>query len=296
MAELIKKWGREYQNSLKNKNAHVEGIFHLSFFRPLAFIIVKLVYPLPITPNQISIISMITAIVGGIFFSFGNEASFFFGGILYGLSYVLDNVDGMIARLKKNGTPLGIIVDGFVDYVSGIATYIGLAIGLSKADFPLPISPWILVLVTMISHMFHSMICDYYRREFLAHSMGQSKCTRREKNFFQRRLWQLKKKRGHYIEKGLILFYFLYSGFQLSLTRRKRLYDQETFYRKNRFVMFLWSLIDASAHIFILMITAMIFRPGLYLIYVLVVANLMVLFLWAFQSWNNKKILIKKVE
>ena len=91
----------EFKQSLKNFWA--EELIDLALFRPLAFLLVKILAPLPITPNQISLAAMICGIAGGCAFAGGSRRLFIIGGLLYGFSTILDCCDGMIARLKKNG-------------------------------------------------------------------------------------------------------------------------------------------------------------------------------------------------
>lgn len=60
-------WYSEYKKSLKS--IEVEEIFDLFFYRPLAFILVKIIYPTNITPNQLTIGAIIMGIIGGIFYA-----------------------------------------------------------------------------------------------------------------------------------------------------------------------------------------------------------------------------------
>ena len=134
---------QQYKASIKDIS--IEQPLHLYFFRSIAFVVVKLFYRFPLTPNQISFLSMIAGIAGGIFFFFGDSKSFLYGGLLCGFAYVLDCVDGMIARLKKTGTPYGRIIDGVGDYVNSVAVFTGFGIGLARSGYELPASPYLLV-------------------------------------------------------------------------------------------------------------------------------------------------------
>jgi phosphatidylglycerophosphate synthase len=104
----------EYKASLKSFD--VEEILDLVLYRPISFLLVKLIYRTNFTPNQISIVSMIFGLGSGIAFYFGEYQYIIAGGIFIFLSNVLDCADGQLARLKKNGTKVGRIIDGFIDY------------------------------------------------------------------------------------------------------------------------------------------------------------------------------------
>jgi len=87
----------------------------------------------PVTPNQVTGLSALLAIVAAYFFSLGDVRSMIQGGIIFEISLILDSVDGELARAKGLASEWGRIVDGIGDYVSSIAVLIGLMIGLPDA-------------------------------------------------------------------------------------------------------------------------------------------------------------------
>jgi phosphatidylglycerophosphate synthase len=168
--EYNKQIFKDYKRSIKHEV--FDETLALYILRPIAFIFVKLLYPTSITPNQVSIMTAIVGIMSGYFFSRGDVVSFVIAGSLYFLSLVLDCVDGMIARLKNNGTPVGRIIDGLADYIVGISVYIGMGIGFGKELIDikyLPFNYWWFIVIAAISHIFHAIFVDYYRTEFMAH-------------------------------------------------------------------------------------------------------------------------------
>ena len=182
----------------------------LYILRPIAFIFVKMLYPTNVTPNQVSLMSIVVGMLSGYFFSRGDVTSYFIAGMLYFFCLVLDCVDGMIARLKKNGTPVGRIVDGFADYIVGISVYIGLGIGFSKGlvqiDF-WPNSYWLLLIISAASHIFHAMIVDYYRVEFMSHGLGKITSVWEERRIFTEEMDRIKHMPGKWFDKILIAIY-----------------------------------------------------------------------------------------
>jgi len=121
---------RQYKSSLKA--IEVEEIFDLILYRPLAFLFVKATYSINITPDMVSVAALTIGSTAGIMFGFGSYTFLVIGAILYFTSNVLDCADGQIARLKKNGTKVGRIVDGFVDYIVSIFVFVGIGIGLTS--------------------------------------------------------------------------------------------------------------------------------------------------------------------
>ena len=108
-------WVIEYKNSLKM--IEVEEVFDIIFYRPLAFLLVKLVYPTKITPNHLTLTAIALGITGGYFYSRGTDISCIYGAFFYLMFNVFDCSDGQLARLKKNGTPGGRLIDGIADYI-----------------------------------------------------------------------------------------------------------------------------------------------------------------------------------
>jgi phosphatidylglycerophosphate synthase len=117
----------EYKASLRNIT--IEEYVDLIIFRPLAFLFVKSIYRTDITPNRITLISMLTGIFSGVMFAIGGSTSMIVGGLLLGLATIFDCADGQLARLKNNGTAFGRILDGVVDYIYTVAAFVGIAIG-----------------------------------------------------------------------------------------------------------------------------------------------------------------------
>ncbi len=84
----------------------------------------------PVTPNQVTALSALLAILAAYFFSLGDARSMIQGGIIFEISLILDSVDGELARAKGMASEWGRLVDGIGDYISSIAVLIGLMIGL----------------------------------------------------------------------------------------------------------------------------------------------------------------------
>src|SRR6185295_5546693 len=97
-------WYTEYKKSLKM--VEVEEYFDLFFYRPLAFLLVKTVYRTNITPNQITIAAIVIGLLSGVVYAQGTNY-WLWGAILFALYNITDCSDGMLARIKKNGTHAG---------------------------------------------------------------------------------------------------------------------------------------------------------------------------------------------
>ncbi len=89
------------------------NVFVISFItKPLTFLVVNFT---KITPNIISVVSLLLGIISAFLYFTGNEI---WGAGIYFVSYVFDAIDGKVARLKGTGKVYGSWVDVFVDRVN----------------------------------------------------------------------------------------------------------------------------------------------------------------------------------
>jgi len=291
----MQKLYKEYKESLKD--LAVEEAVDLFIFRPIAFLLVKCIYRLPITPNQLSVLSMIVGISAGVFYAFGDQRSFTYGAGLYALSHVLDCMDGMVARLKKNGTLLGRIIDGWADYITSIAVYIGLLIGLFNGHFNLPVSsPWLLMIPSAFALALHCGVVDYNRHQFLAHALGKANPIHEDFETFSKRLEYLIKEKHHYLEMLLITFYLGYTKVQLKENGDQKHYNQQEYYNANKLLLILWNWIGAASHIAVLITATLLYNPMIYFYYILGIANLWMLVMWIIQVRTNKSISLETAQ
>ena len=90
----------------------------------------------PVTPNQVTITSLILGIISGVFFSLGECTYTITAGLLYFLSTVFDQCDGEVARLKQKETEFGrkldIIVDAIVNAVIVVGITIAVYVGIGS--------------------------------------------------------------------------------------------------------------------------------------------------------------------
>ena len=86
----------------------------------------------PVTPNQVTITSLLLGLLSGFLFSFGEFTYGIFAGVLYFLSVIFDQCDGEIARLKYMQSESGKILDIITDTVVNAAIVAGITCGIYK--------------------------------------------------------------------------------------------------------------------------------------------------------------------
>ena len=102
--------------------------------------IVKLLLHTSLSPNQITLLSIVIGIISSIMFAVAVPAYFLAGALTLELYYIIDAVDGQLARYKKLSSMTG----GYFDYVSNYIVHpcvffcIGLGLAIHSGDI-LPI-------------------------------------------------------------------------------------------------------------------------------------------------------------
>lgn len=82
-----------------------------------------------ITPNQLTIASFIIGMTAALCFYLGSYWALVIGALLYHISFVIDCMDGKIARLKGNGTSFGMLLDISLDHVRVALCGVALTFG-----------------------------------------------------------------------------------------------------------------------------------------------------------------------
>ena len=264
----MQKYIEEYRNSLKHPEA--EEILDLMFFRPVAFFLVKGVYRLPITPNQISLLSLVVGLASALFLSIGKIDYYRIGALLLLGANILDCMDGQLARLQGSGTPLGRIIDGVADYVTGIAVFIALAIGLENTGHTV----WFLVVASGICTIVHGMVFDYYQGEFIKSRRGQGNITADDVKIYSEKNTNAQNYiGGRTLLTRIYLFYLKIQEKVLVLFPVPE-YNKEAFQKDYERMIRYWSFLGPSTNRSILIIFCLIGIPLYYLFIVLIGGNI----------------------
>ncbi len=76
-------------------------LFGKIFLRKYSHLIVKYLVKTRVTPNQVTFVSFLLAVLGSFFFIWGTWANLIVGALVWLVSELLDFVDGDLARAKK---------------------------------------------------------------------------------------------------------------------------------------------------------------------------------------------------
>lgn len=117
-----------YRASKKKKDINW---FTQHLARPPAAVLVWLLARTPVTPNQVTFLAtVVAAAAGAILVAWPGWVGLVVAAAVFELSFVLDCVDGMLARLRKIASPLGHLLDFLMDELKAMLIYGCVAVRL----------------------------------------------------------------------------------------------------------------------------------------------------------------------
>lgn len=159
-------------------------------FRPLSLPLTKLLARTPITPNQITTVTMVLVALGLWLAASAEPAAVVLGSLVILVSSYVDCCDGEIARLKVRSSRLGAWYDTIVDEVSSLGYMLvlgwhchlhfgrayfggagaGSGTGAGGGIAALAIDPWLAAMAAGAVTYLVSLYCVYYNIILVAHS------------------------------------------------------------------------------------------------------------------------------
>ncbi|WP_214109905.1 CDP-alcohol phosphatidyltransferase family protein [Acrocarpospora catenulata] len=123
--------------------------------------LVRLAARIGLAPNSVTGISLGLAALAAVWFSAGDRQGMVAGAAALYLSFVLDCVDGQLARYTRRFSPLGAWLDATFDRAKEFLVYLGLAIGYPGDVWPLAVAAMLLQAVRhMIDFAYAGAVTD----------------------------------------------------------------------------------------------------------------------------------------
>ena len=152
------------------KPLEVEEPIDVWVHRPPAYVLARILLPTPVSPNLVTIGSIISGCAAGAAIFAGFRWHLQAAGVLIFSSAVLDCCDGQLARLRKSSSAFGRMLDGVADLVvSTVVVGGGAWLVLRKYHDPL----WllgvasVLTVTTILTGSFHTTMYDHFKNVFL---------------------------------------------------------------------------------------------------------------------------------
>ncbi|QDG52772.1 CDP-alcohol phosphatidyltransferase family protein [Persicimonas caeni] len=261
---------KQYRQALAFKDMDVEEPIDVRFHRPLAALVTVAALSTPVTPNQITISSLVAGWTGSFFLyqAFFGELwrqmgldrplLFVLAGFFLFASVILDCADGQLARARGGGSRVGRILDGFVDALVLLPAYVILGFGILQEFGQLWI--WIAA-VAGFSTWARTIVYDKMKRLYLARtnpSGGEASGIETPEEV--RADYERAKRDGSLLERFLLLVYLGYLTVQDRLasgethddTRGRTLEEIAAFRQQHRGTMRLCSWMGLGTHMLLI--------------------------------------------
>lgn len=163
-----------YRDTLKSTDT--EEHIDLAFYRPIGYMWACLAARLGVTPNAITIASIFLGLGAGVAFYFDNIWINVAGMLLLVWANSFDSADGQLARMTKQYSRLGRILDGMAGDFWFFAIYAAICLReVVTSDFFREYHwvIWVMAAVTGLCHAKQAAMADYYRQFHLFFLKGE---------------------------------------------------------------------------------------------------------------------------
>jgi phosphatidylglycerophosphate synthase len=111
-----------------------DQLFNTYCMRPIAAVLVAVVAPTPVTPNQLTLVNFVIFVVAAaMFVAMPSWAGGLWAVAVLELSYCFDCADGMLARYKKLASKTGHLFDFFTDEAKAVLLAAALSVRAYRA-------------------------------------------------------------------------------------------------------------------------------------------------------------------
>lgn len=286
------------------KSKDTEELIDRLFFRPAGYGIAVISKKLKITPNALTIISIILGMLAGHLYYYKSIWINAAGILIYIFADVLDSADGQLARITNNTSKTGRIFDGVATNLISISIYFHLCLRSLSSDLGWTI--FIFGAIAGASHVMQAATADFYRHAYLYIVCGKEKSDLDSSKDIQEQINNLSWK-GNYIDKFFLIVYLDYTRRQ-ELVSRKFLElinyirvnyetipdwlsdEYRTAFRKmNKYYNFL----TVNSRTAAVAAAVLLNIPVLYFLFEIFIMNPVVIFVWTVQMKKSKKLLDK---
>lgn len=284
-----------YKDSLKSLDT--EEHIDLFFYRPIGYAWARLAKKLGVTPNAITIASIFLGIGAGIAFYFNELWINVIGMLLLVWANSFDSADGQLARMTKQYSPLGRILDGVSGDIWFFTIYLCICLRENVTSPFFMAHPWLIWLIAATAGLCHAKqaaMADYYRQFHLYFLKGEDGSELDSTDDLRAKYRQMPWK-GNFWRKLVLYFYANYTANQevmspamqtLRLELRKRFPDgryPESFRHKFRRLslplMKYTNILSFNWRCIALFISLFAGMPWLYFIFELTVLNALLVYM-----------------
>ena len=284
-----------YRDTLKSMDT--EEHIDLAFYRPIGYMWACLAKRLGVTPNAITIASIFLGIGAGIMFYFPDMWLNVIGMLLLVWANSFDSADGQLARMTKQYSRLGRILDGLSGDLWFASIYIAICLRENITSEFFSAHPWVIWVVAVVTGLCHAKqaaAADYYRQFHLYFLKGEEGSELESCDELRSRLATLSWSKNFW-KKLTLTFYTQYTANQEALTPsmqtlrrelRKRFASgvipmdfREAFRAKSLTLMKYTNILSFNWRVIALFTSLFLRMPWLYFAFELIVLNALLVYM-----------------
>ena len=280
-----------YSYSASTKSAVSDELINTYAIRPLAGLIVRVLYRTPLTPNGVTALSVVAGVCAAILYARGVPEATVAAGLLITLKDVLDAADGQLARAKQLFSRKGRFFDSIGDFLVDLLVFAAVGWALMRQTAWMGFAPAALLgfLGTTLRVSYHVFYQTSYLHLKKSYTVNRITEDIKPEDRSEDRLTQALQK----------IFLVLY-GWQDRLMFRIDEWSRaglphrgavDAGWYGDRLGLRLSGLMGLGSELFILMLFSLVNRLDLYLAVNLVVLNL----IWGLTVLYRRWVLQKKV-
>jgi hypothetical protein len=163
-----------YRDSLKSRDT--EEHIDLAFYRPIGYAWACLARRLGVTPNAITIASIFLGVAGGVAFYFNDLWINVIGMLLLIWANSFDSADGQLARMTKQYSRIGRILDGLSGDFWFATIYFAICFRENVTSDFFSAHHWVIWTIAILAGICHgkqAAMADYYRQFHLYFLKGE---------------------------------------------------------------------------------------------------------------------------
>lgn len=119
-----------------------DGIVSRWINRPISLRVTRLLAPTGVTPNQVSVVTLVLGLLAAWFAALGGYVWWLAAAVTFHVASILDGTDGELASLTFRQTPFGAWMDTICDNVSYVAFIAGVMFGVHRTGLPHSYFAW----------------------------------------------------------------------------------------------------------------------------------------------------------
>ncbi len=147
-----------YSYPASSKSDASDELINTWLLRPIAGLVVRLLYRAPVTPNHVTVAAILVGLTSAMAYAQGTRTACAAGGLLLTLKDILDAADGQLARARKQYSRAGRFLDSIGDILVNLAVFSGIGIALFRAAA----GPVIAIVLPFLSFFFLTLRVSYH--------------------------------------------------------------------------------------------------------------------------------------